>query len=67
MITADTITDAQIAALGLASVESGDFLTAMWCDFALIDDASRYSIPAGCDRAAARSVCAGRLNSRGTK
>jgi hypothetical protein len=30
MITADTITDAQIAALGLASVESGDFLTAMW-------------------------------------
>lgn len=66
-LTADTITDASIKLLGAELVAEGKYTAAMWCDYALISDPSRFDIPHGCDRDAARAKCATFINARGDK
>lgn len=63
-ITGDNISDDQIRELGVDSVSRGDYLTAMWCDYALITEPTRCDIPAGCDRTSARAHCAKLLMDR---
>jgi hypothetical protein len=63
-VTAETITDKQIRELGAASAKRGDFLTAMWCDYALATADGSVDVPAGCEAAAARARCAAAYNAR---
>ena len=63
-VTGESITDEEINELGRASVRAGDFLTAMWCDHALVPRDGMYDVPRGCERAPARAVCARILTAR---
>ena len=63
-LTATTITGEQIRELGSQSANDGDYLTAMWCDYALVTNSTRFDIPEGCDREAARAHVAEILNER---